>query len=78
VSPVGVRPGRLAAKLSGIKPALGIKGCYRDAPPADEVDGYALREPAVAFRPYSGHEMGALSPENTVFWEQTWVESAGA
>jgi putative transposase len=33
--------------VGGVKTALGIKGRYRDAPPADEADGYPLREPAV-------------------------------
>jgi putative transposase len=58
-----------AAFVAGVKTALGLTGRHRVASPADEVDGYSLREPAVGYGPHSGHEMGALSLENTIFWE---------
>lgn len=57
--------------VEGVKRGLGIKGRYRKASLADEIDGYSLHEPVVSYGPHSRREMGILSAENTVFWEQT-------
>ena len=59
------------AFVASVRTALGLAGRYRAASPADEVGGYALREPAVGYGPHSGNEMGALSRENAIFWEET-------
>jgi hypothetical protein len=53
------------AFVANVKTALGLADRYRAASPAAEVNGYAWREPGVAYRPHSGHETGALTPENT-------------
>jgi len=55
------------AFLANVKTELGLADRYRAPSPAPEVDGYALRESGVAYRANFGHEMGALSPENTIF-----------
>jgi hypothetical protein len=68
---LGREPRWSEALVAGVKTALGLAGRHRVASPADEVGGYALREPAARYRPHLGHEMGALSPDNAIFWEQT-------
>jgi len=59
------------AFVASVKTALGLAGRHRVASPADDVDGFLLREAAVSYSPHFGHEMGALSPDNAIFWEQT-------